>query len=79
MVPKIKSGQLVTVLSLKIEPTELKLGDIVLCKVKGNQYLHLISSINRKLKNNRYQISNNKGSINGYASAIYGLVVKVEK
>ncbi len=75
MEPKINSGQL-----CKIEPvkkdTELKKGDIVLCKVNGSQYLHLISAI----KGNQYQISNNKKHVNGWItrSSIFGKLKSVE-
>ena len=50
----------------------LEVGDIVLCKVNGNYYLHKIVAITSDY---RYQIGNNKGRINGYASAIYGMVI----
>jgi len=69
MKPLINSGDLVVV-----EPfagdMELTKGDIVLCKVKGKQYLHLISAI----QGNRFQISNNRGFVNGWISqnAIFG-------
>ena len=71
---KVESGQLVTV-----EPVgnrKLKKGDIVLCKVSGNQYLHLIKAI----QGNRYQIGNNVGGINGWIgiNAIYGICIAVE-
>lgn len=72
MNPKIKSGDLVTV---SPDISDLKKGDIVLCKVKGNQYLHLITGIDGK----RYQISNNKGRVNGWTQQIYGKLIKVEK
>ena len=38
---KIESGQLCTVAPVA-DFTELEKGDIVLCKVNGNEYLHLI-------------------------------------
>lgn len=68
MEPKIKSGQ--TVL-LKPVDKDLEVGDIVLVKVKGSVYLHLISAID----GDRVQISNNKGYINGWTSKhkIFGL------
>lgn len=70
---KIDSGQLCTV-----EPgnTDLKVGDIVLCKVNGNQYLHLIKAI----QGERFQIGNNRGRINGWIgrNCIYGRLTKVE-
>lgn len=73
MTPKIKSKQLCTV---SPDISDLQIDDIVLCKVKGNQYLHLIKAINR----GRYQIGNNHGHINGWINinAIYGKLIKVE-
>src|SRR6516162_6497419 len=47
MAGKIDSGQLCTVVPAKIE--DLKVGDIVLCKVNGFQYLHLIKAIQETL------------------------------
>jgi hypothetical protein len=71
---KISSGQLCTV-----EPVELAMlavGDIVLCKVNGQQYLHLVKAI----QGNRFLIGNNQGRINGWVSGncIYGKCTKVE-
>ena len=71
---KIESGQL-----CKVEPvdaTTLKVGDIVLCKVNGYEYLHLIKAI----QGSRFQIGNNRGRVNGWVggSAIYGKCVSVE-
>lgn len=75
MIPKIKSGQLCTVAPIDDSHT-LENGDIVLCKVKGSQYVHLITAI----RDGQFQISNNKGHVNGWitANAIYGKLVKVE-
>lgn len=75
MVGKISSGQLCTVVPLA-EADELSKGDIVLCKVKGAQYLHLIKAT----KGARFQIGNNRGGINGWIgrSAIFGKCVRVE-
>lgn len=72
---KVNSGDLVTV--SPIINSELNVGDIVLCKVKGNQYLHLIKAI----KDNRFLIGNNRGGINGWISKtnIFGKVIKIEK
>jgi len=73
---KIESGQLCTV-----EPiTDISLlakGDIVLCRVNGNEYLHLVKAI----QGLRFQIGNNQGRINGWigANSIFGKCVKVEK
>lgn len=74
MVGKISSGQLCTMEPLG-ERT-LALGDIVLCKVKGNQYLHLIKA----MQGERIQIGNNRGGINGWITRrqIYGFLIAVE-
>jgi hypothetical protein len=71
---KIASGQLCTV--APVDPATLAVGDIVLCKVNGRQYLHLVKAI----QGSRFQIGNNRGRINGWVSAgsIYGRCVRVE-
>ena len=73
MTGKIDSGQLVTV--EPIQDKELTKGDIVLCKVNGNQYLHIIKAI----QGERFQIGNNQGRINGWISknAIYGICTNI--
>ncbi len=63
MTPKLKSGESV-IMEPVTEETILKKGDIVLCKVNGNYYCHLISSI----RGNSYQISNNHKHVNGWIS-----------
>lgn len=74
MTGKIESGQLCTV--QPIEAATLRVGDIVLCKVNGREYLHLIKAI----QGERFQIGNNRGRINGWvsANAIFGKCVRVE-
>ncbi|HEY1375265.1 MAG TPA: hypothetical protein VGF55_00635 [Gemmataceae bacterium] len=71
---KIESGQLCTV--VPADPATLKVGDIVLCKVNGREYLHLVKGI----QGPRFQIGNNRGRVNGWVSAgaIFGRCVKVE-
>lgn len=74
MVPILKSGQCVICEPIK-EETKLNKKDIVLCKVKGRYYLHLIWAI----KNNKeYLIGNNHGHSNGWVgrSQIFGKVVE---
>lgn len=46
---KIESGQLCTVAPIE---AEIKIGDIVLCKVGGRQYLHLVKAV----QGDRFQI-----------------------
>jgi|SRR5579859_1106699 len=76
MAPFIESGELVTV--VPATNGMIKIGDIVLCRVKGNQYLHLVKAIDETKE--RYQVGNNRGGINGWAQGgnIYGRVTKVE-
>jgi hypothetical protein len=74
MVPKIHSGQLCTV--APVDPAVVTVGDIVLCKVKGAEYLHLVKAI----QDGRFQIGNNRGFINGWvgANSIFGRLLSVE-
>ena len=71
---KIASGQLCTV--APVDTGTLQVGDIVLCKVNGREYLHLIKAI----QGPRFQIGNNRGRVNGWVSAgaIFGRLVRVE-
>ena len=71
---KVNDGDHVTLTPCVAE--NLKVGDVVLVRVKGNVYLHLIKAIDGE----RFQIGNNRGGINGWvgATAIYGIAVRVE-
>ena len=74
MTGKVESGQLCTV--VPAVAMTLAVGDIVLCKVRGREYLHLIKAV----QGGRYQIGNNRGRVNGWVSAgaIFGKCVRVE-
>jgi phage repressor protein C with HTH and peptisase S24 domain len=74
MSPKIESGQLCTV--EPVDPVDVRVGDIVLCKVRGSEYLHLVKAI----QGQRFQIGNNRGHVNGWIgpSSIFGRLVRVE-
>lgn len=76
MVPLIHSGDLVTIepIANDVEPQK---GDIVLCRVKGQQYLHLVTAV----KPGQFQISNNKGHVNGWCArtAVFGIVTEVTR
>src|SRR5688572_25990564 len=71
---KIESGQLCTV--APVDSLALRVDDIVLCKVAGKEFLHLIKAISGE----RYQIGNNRGHVNGWigARSIYGKLIRVE-
>lgn len=76
MRPRIQSGDLCTVAPLASVREALRPGDVVLCRVSGAEYLHLILAT----QGDRFQIGNNRGHINGWvrASAIFGVLTKVE-
>lgn len=72
MVPLIKSGQ-----DHKLAPAtleEVKVGDIVFCKIRGNHYTHLVKA---KDQLRGVQIGNNHGYINGWTKQVYGKVIEV--
>lgn len=66
MEPRVRSGEIV---HLRPVTSPLKKGDVVLAKVNGRIYLHLVSAV----EGQRVQISNNRGRVNGWASEIYGV------
>lgn len=72
MVPLVNSGDLCTVKPIS-EP--LRKRDIVLCKVRGAQYLHLVTAV----RADQVQISNNRGHVNGWTplSNVYGILTEV--
>ncbi|MEO8550773.1 MAG: hypothetical protein ABI678_12395 [Kofleriaceae bacterium] len=74
MTGKVDDGQLCTVAPLGDH--ELVVGDIVLCKVHGAQYLHLVKAV----QGPRFQIGNNRGGINGWITRrqVCGRLVAVE-
>lgn len=77
MVPLIRSRQLVTVAPLT-DPAKLEVGDIVLVRVAGTTYLHLVSAVDHA--NARVQISNNRGRVNGWTghARVFGICIEVE-
>ena len=70
MTPRIKSGQSVTIVPATLQ--DVQIGDVVLSKVKGRFYLHLVSAW---VGQDRVQISNNHGHINGTTSQVFGKVI----
>ncbi len=78
MSPKIESGQLVTVEPIE-DHTQIEIGDIVFCKVKGNHYVHLVQATQKKMGGVRFQIGNNRNHTNGWTfqSNVFGKVTKV--
>src|SRR5215204_2485839 len=76
MVPLIRSRQLVTV--APVDPAKVEVGDIVLARVAGTVYLHLVSSVDSG--SGRVQISNNRGRVNGWTTypRVFGICVAVQ-
>lgn len=72
---KVNDGDLVTL--APCAPNTLRVGDIVLVRVHGTDYLHLIKAV----KQGRFLIGNNRGGTNGWVGkqAIYGIAIKVER
>ena len=75
MVGNIDWGDLCTVVPANED--ELEVGEMVLCKVGGAGYLHLIKA----KQGDSFQIGNNRGRINGWVgiNGIFGRCVGVEK
>ncbi|MFE9577670.1 S26 family signal peptidase [Nocardia sp. NPDC006044] len=74
MVPLIRSRELVTI--APVDPEKVEIGDIVLVRVSGTTYLHLVTAI----AGERVQIGNNRGRINGWTSRarVFGLCTEIE-
>ncbi|MFF0275503.1 S26 family signal peptidase [Streptomyces sp. NPDC004330] len=75
MVPLIRSRQQVVV---PVDPSKVEVGDIVLARVAGTVYLHLVSAVDHARK--RVQISNNRGRVNGWTghARVYGICTAVD-
>jgi len=73
MTGRVNDGDLVTLEPCKTDPSK---NDVVLAKVNGRVYLHLVYAVDH----DRFQIGNNKNHINGWTgrACVYGVAVKVE-
>ncbi|MFD0574468.1 S26 family signal peptidase [Kitasatospora gansuensis] len=76
MVPLIRSRQQVVV--TPADPSKLQAGDIVLARVAGTVYLHLVSAVDPARR--RVQISNNRGRVNGWTGhdRVFGICTSVD-
>lgn len=72
MLPRIASGQHHELTPCKWQ--DVKIGDVVYCKVKSSFYTHLVHD---KCDNRGVLIGNNKGRINGWTKSVYGIVTKI--
>ncbi|WP_371502367.1 S26 family signal peptidase [Kitasatospora sp. NBC_00374] len=75
MVPLIRSRQQVVV--GPVDPALLEVGDVVLARVSGTVYLHLVSAVDPARR--RVQISNNRGRVNGWTGhdRVFGICLSV--
>ncbi len=71
---KVNDGDLVTL--EPCNPDHLSVGDVVLVRVRGRDYLHLIKAID----GGRFPIGNNRGGTNGWVghNCIHGIATKIE-
>jgi len=76
MTPILRSRQAV-ICAPVTETTELRKRDIVLSKVKGHYYLHLIHAI--KGNGEMFLIGNNHGHMNGWVNrnSVFGKVIEI--
>jgi hypothetical protein len=73
MLPTLKSGVMVTVSPCCI--SDVKIGDVVFCKVRGAFYLHYVKALGQ---DGQVQIGNAHGHINGWTKNVYGKLVSFE-
>lgn len=75
MKPIINPGQLCTI--EPADPAKIKIGDVVLCRVRGQEYLHLVKALR---KGPQFQIGNNRGHINGWIGqhSLFGRLIRIE-
>jgi SOS-response transcriptional repressor LexA len=76
MTPRIQDGQKQTLVPVP-DLGAIEIGDIVLCRVRGNTFTHLVKKIRRKKGKLEFQIGNNHGHINGWTRRIFGKSVAV--
>lgn len=82
MMPRIASGQLCTVAPVASDTIAIE--DVVLCRVKGAEYLHLVKAVERARQGARgrlrFLIGNARGHVNGWIGpdGIFGRLVSVE-
>ncbi|MFD7259800.1 GNAT family N-acetyltransferase [Streptomyces sp. NPDC059874] len=76
MVPLVRSRQKVRV--APADPALIEVGDIVLVRVSGSVYLHLVSAVDGPRR--RVRISNNRGRVNGWAGhdRVFGICLAVD-
>lgn len=79
MTPRIYHRQECTYAPVRTHD-DVKKGDYVWCKVKGNHFTHLVTAKKPVEGGFQYQISNNHGHVNGWIGldAIFGKVIAID-
>lgn len=77
MRPIINSGALIVV-EPPADPSTLEVGDVVLVRVSGATYLHLVDAVD--LDRQRVRIANNRSHVNGWAPfrQLHGICSELE-
>ena len=70
MSPRVESGEEVEVFPCG---GSAEVGDVVFCRVRGRYLLHLVTAV---FPDGRYQISNNRGHVNGATKQILGKLME---
>ncbi len=70
MRPLVESGAEVTL--VPADASSVQVGDVVLCRVAGNVFLHLVKAVEGTGLDRLVLIGNNRGKTNGWTKAIYG-------
>lgn len=73
MTPRIRSGQLCTV--APSDGSDASPGDVVLCTVRGAQYLHLVKATGDR----GLLIGNAHGGTNGWTRRIHGKLISISE
>lgn len=76
MTPRIRNGQKQTLVPV-LDLAQVQVGDIVLCKVRGRYFTHLVKKIRNNHGSLEFQIGNNHGHVNGWTRKIFGRSVAV--
>lgn len=79
MTPRIYHRQECTYAPVRTHD-DVRKGDYVWCKVKGNHFTHLVTAKKQVEGGFQYQISNNHGHVNGWIvlDAIFGKVIAID-
>ncbi len=78
MTGRISDGELVTLAPCQSE--NLSIGDIVLVRIQGKRFSHIVLHCILSREDNRFLIGSHQGRVDGWVErdSIYGIAAKVE-